>query len=75
MAGDWIKMRMDLPDDPAVIGITERTGLDGDTVVGKLFRVWSWANRQTIDGNASGVTEAWLTVTSALQVSHKRWWR
>lgn len=60
MAGDWIKMRMDLPEDPAVIGIAQATGLDEDTVVGKLHRVWSWANRQTIDGNARTVTSSWL---------------
>lgn len=60
MAGDWIKMRTDLRDDPAVIGIAARLGLDEDTVVGKLHRVWSWANRQTTDGNAPSVTKTWL---------------
>lgn len=34
MAGDWIKMRVDLRDDPDVIGIAAATGLDEDTVVG-----------------------------------------
>ena len=60
MAGDWIKMRTDLRDDPAVISIAAATGLDEDTVVGKLHRLWSWANRQTIDGNAVGVNENWI---------------
>lgn len=60
MAGDWIKMRHDLADDPAVIRIAERLGLDPDTIVGKLHRFWSWADRQLRDGNADGVTLAWL---------------
>jgi hypothetical protein len=60
MAGDWIKMRVDLPDDPAVIGIAEQTGCDEDAVIGKLFRLWCWANRQTIDGYATSVTVSWL---------------
>ena len=53
-------MRCDLGDDPAVIGIASATGLDEDTVVGKLHRLWSWANKQTADGNADGVTEKWI---------------
>jgi hypothetical protein len=52
MAGDWIQMRHDLPDDPAVIGIAELTGLDEYGVIGRLHRVWTWADRQTIDGFA-----------------------
>ncbi len=60
MAASWIKMRTDLVDDPAVIAIATSTGLSEDTVVGKLHRLWSWADRHTIDGNAPGVTEKWI---------------
>jgi hypothetical protein len=60
MAGDWIPMRCDLADDPAVIAIAAFTDLDIDSVVGKLHRLWAWANRQTTDGNARGVTEKWI---------------
>jgi hypothetical protein len=60
MAGDWIRMRTDLDEDPAVIGIAEMTSLDVDTVVGKLWKVWRWANNHTLDGNAAIVTKAWL---------------
>ncbi len=60
MAGDWIKMRHDLPEDPAVITIAAELGLTEDEVVGKLLRLWIWADKQTIDGNARGVTVAWL---------------
>jgi len=60
MAGDWIKMRMDLADDPAVIAIAAALQLDEDTVVGKLHRLWSWGDRHTTDGKARGVTGAWV---------------
>lgn len=60
MAGDWIKMRTDLAEDPAVIAIALATGVDEDTVVGKLHRLWSWADRQTTTGNASRVSFSWV---------------
>ena len=50
MAGDWIPIRHRLRDAPEVIGIADRTGLDRDTVVGKLARVWEWADSETVDG-------------------------
>lgn len=60
MAGDWIPIRCDIASEPEVIRIAEQTGLDEDAVVGKLHRLWSWANRHTADGNAPGVTEKWI---------------
>lgn len=60
MAGDWIPMRLDLPEDPAVIGIATRLDIEEDLVVGKLHRFWSWASRQTSDGNAPCVTPKWI---------------
>ena len=60
MAGDWLKIRHDLPDDPAVIGIASRLGVSENEVVGALVRVWSWFDRQSHDGHAESVTTAWL---------------
>lgn len=60
MAGDWIKMRNDLADDPAVIDMAAALGIEEDTVVGKLHRLWSWADKQTRDGNAVGVSQSWV---------------
>ncbi len=60
MAGDWIKMRTDLAEDPAVIDIAEVLGIDEDTVVGKLHRLWSWADSQSRDGHTNGVTQKWI---------------
>lgn len=58
MAGDWLPMRLNLYDDPAVIAIAAECGIaDRDTVVGKLHRLWSWANQHTSDGYAARVTK------------------
>jgi hypothetical protein len=60
MAGDWLKMRHDLADDPAVIRAAADLGLDEDAVLGKCFRLWSWADRHTTDGHASGIGLEWV---------------
>ncbi len=56
MAGDWIKMTVGLPDKPEVWRIAGLVGIDPDSVVGKLLRVWVWFDANTEDGNAVGVT-------------------
>ena len=60
MAGDRIKMRNDLPEDPAVIGIAAILSIDEFSVVGRLHKFWAWADRQSRDGHAVGVTKAWI---------------
>lgn len=79
MAGDWIPMRSDLARDPAVIATAERLGLDPDLVVGKLHKLWAWADEQTIDGvSRSGVTFVWLDryigVTDFASALHQVGW-
>ncbi len=60
MAGDWIKIENVLPDKPEVQMIASILNLDPDAVVGKLCRIWVWADQQSINGNALRVTEAFL---------------
>lgn len=60
MAGDWIKMRVDLGDDPAVVLIAACLDTTEDEVVGKLHRLWSWADRHTTDGTAPAITAKWV---------------
>ena len=60
MAGEWIKMRLDLASDPGVNRIRKATGIDADAIVGKLHRLWSWADVHTTDGIASGVDVEWV---------------
>jgi hypothetical protein len=60
MAGDWLKMRHDLADDPAVIRLASLCELEEDAVIGKLFRLWSWADRHSRNGDVDGVDLAWV---------------
>ena len=60
MAGDWIKMRTNLDTDPRVIEIATRLGIGELQVVGMLWKVWSWADSHTLDGNAIRVTDVTL---------------
>jgi len=56
MAGDWLKMSVDLPEKPEVWQIAGMVGIDPDAVVGKLLKVWRWFDAHTETGNAVGVT-------------------
>ena len=60
MAGDWIKVQTCTPDKPEVHQLAESLGIDPDAVVGKLLRIWVWADQQTLDGNARSVTKSLL---------------
>lgn len=60
MAGDWIKMRIDLADDPAVIGIAAGLRISEDEVVGKLHRLWGWADKHTSTGFVPHITAKWI---------------
>lgn len=53
MAGEWIKVENHLHEKIEVSAIADQTGLDPDTVVGKLVKVWAWASRNC---HADGVT-------------------
>jgi hypothetical protein len=50
MAGDWIKFETTTPDKPEIFAIAEQLQLDPDAVVGKILRVWIWADSQTENG-------------------------
>ena len=56
----WIKMRTELSEDPAVVRIAQAVELDVYAVVGRLHRVWSWADTHTADGSIEGVSAEWL---------------
>ena len=60
MASDWIALRTNLTDDPAIISIAVTLGLDEYGVVGRLHKLWSWADQHTVDGNARSVSTAWV---------------
>lgn len=60
MAGDWIKMRTNLDSDPRVWRISAILGIPEVHVVGCLWKLWSWADEHTVDGNAMSVTKSVL---------------
>ncbi|MCS1025512.1 hypothetical protein NXZ46_13985 [Escherichia coli] len=60
MASSWIKVEVITPDKPEIFQIAEILGIDPDAVLGKLVRIWAWADQQTIDGNAGSVTKGVL---------------
>jgi hypothetical protein len=60
MAGDWIKMRINLDSDPRVIEIASELKIPELHVVGCLWKVWAWADSHTLDGNAIRVTDVTL---------------
>jgi hypothetical protein len=60
MAGDWIKCEHTTPDKPEVVKLASLLGVDQDLVVGKLVRLWIWADQQSLDGNALSVTDSFI---------------
>lgn len=60
MASSWIKVEVITPDKPEIFQIAEQLNIDPDAVLGKLVRIWAWADQQTIDGNAGSVTKGVL---------------
>lgn len=60
MAGDWIKMRTALANDPAVIAIALDLDKSEFEIVGMLHHLWSWADSQSQNGHIKRVTEKWV---------------
>lgn len=54
MAGTWIKMLTTLHDSHKVRRLSRLIQCDRFAVVGRLHRVWSWADEHTIDGRFTG---------------------
>lgn len=60
MAGDWIKIEIATSQKIEVFQLAEILDLDVDTVLGKLMRLWCWADVNTINGHAKSVTKKLL---------------
>lgn len=60
MASEWIKLEMTTPDKPEVAQIAEALHCEQDLVVGKLVRVWAWADQNSIAGDRVPVTAAFI---------------
>jgi hypothetical protein len=66
MAGDWIKLEHVTPDKPEVIAMAAALDIDHDAVVGKLIRLWIWADQQSRDGNVHSVTQKYIDRVSGV---------
>jgi 5-methylcytosine-specific restriction endonuclease McrA len=67
MAGDWMKIELELPDKPEIHSMAGILNIDSDAVVGKLIRIWQWFDKHTVDGNAKSVTPALLDRITSCQ--------
>ena len=56
MAGDWIKMRGNLWDDPRVAKLCDLTDQGEAAVIGALYWLWAAADQHTEDGVLLGLT-------------------
>ena len=60
MRRPWIKVEVSTPDKPEICAIASRLRLDEDAVVGKLIRLWSWAELNRVNPNDLSVTKEFL---------------
>lgn len=58
--GGWLKMRKSLENDVRVHRIALRLKLCVDTVLGKLFRLWAWADTHAGGEDVDGLTLGWI---------------
>ena len=60
MRRPWIKVEVSTPDKPEICAIASRLRMDEDAVVGKLIRLWSWAELNRVNPNDLSVTKEFL---------------
>ena len=60
MRRPWIKIEICTPDKPEVCSLATQLRMDSDAVVGKLVRLWSWAELNRINPNDLGVTKEFI---------------
>jgi len=60
MRRSWIKIETNTPDKPEICVIASQLRLDSDSVMGKLIRLWSWAELNVSKSNETSVTLEFL---------------
>lgn len=60
MRRPWIKIEVSTPDKPEICALAKKLRIDADSVVGKLVRLWSWAELSNVDPNALNVTKEFI---------------
>jgi hypothetical protein len=57
----WIKVETTTPDKPEVVKMALRLKVkDHDLIVGKLLRLWAWADSNSVDGLGVPITRAFI---------------
>ena len=67
MAGDWMKMRTNLWDDPRVSRLCDLTSKTEATVIGALYWLWATADEHSEDGSLPGYTIAQIDRKTAVK--------
>lgn len=67
MAGDWIKMRGNLWDDPRVAKLADLTDSNEAMVIGALYWLWATADQHTEDGLMPDLSERAIDRKTGLQ--------
>ncbi len=60
MRRPWIKIEICTPDKPEICSLATQLKMEDDAVVGKLVRLWSWAELNRINPNDIGVTKEFI---------------
>lgn len=60
MAGDWIKMRSNIKDDPDVVVMAGILKIDEFATVGRLHAVWAWLDQHSQNGTNVRITGGYL---------------
>ena len=63
VAGDWIKMRKSLADDPAVTGLAHTLGITIQEAIGSLYLLWCYADSHAVDGCVAVTPKRYRSVT------------
>lgn len=56
LMANWIKMLETLPDNPKVLRIANRVGVDRFSAAARCLTLWAWAQHYTTDGRIDGVS-------------------
>jgi len=78
MARNWIKIETVTPDKPEICAIATFLKIDPDAALGKLIRLWSWAEVNQINGNNVSVTRDFIDKVVGQQgfadaLAHANW--
>ena len=60
MAGDWIKIEKITPEKPEILKMAMILKRNSDEIFGKIFKIWRWADDQSVDGTGMQITAKFL---------------